>query len=184
VHARQRTDRDRVLPRGVYEPFRGLHPRRDLLWRAVTRGNDQFPVYRISSGIPGCSERLSTTAVRVASTTRREDLALGADPEKARTPLEENAVTIGALTGVHGSPIDPPRSPLLDCSLARADTETRPIANPEIAAIHVARMFHPEAVDTTLSPPDATVVFQCRCNRTKSPRAGHARGVTAPEIRG
>jgi len=38
VHARQRTDRDRVLPRGVYEPFRGLHPRRDLLWRA--RGND------------------------------------------------------------------------------------------------------------------------------------------------
>jgi hypothetical protein len=56
-------------------------------------------------------------------------------------------VTIGALTGVHGSPIDPTKSPPLDSSLARADTETKPIANPEIAAVHVARMVHPEAVD-------------------------------------
>jgi len=60
-------------------------------------------------------------------------------------------VTIGALTGTHRSPIDLAKSPLLAGSLARADTETRPIANPEIAAIHVARMVHPEAVDTTLS---------------------------------
>src|SRR6267378_4208792 len=124
------------------------------------------PVYSSSSGeSPGS---IPTTPNRVVPASTPEGISPSVQtPNGLVHPSTKYVVTIGALTGVHGS------SPL-----ARAETETNPIANPQTAAVHVARMIYPEAVDTTLLASDAIVVFQYGCNRTTRPRRVHDRDAT------